>query len=154
MKLTLYRRWCKPTYSIGNIHVDGKFECNSCEDADRGLRKEDTLEKIRSVKVPGETAIPLGIYEVRMDIVSPKYSHVAWYKSLCGGKMPRIMGVPGFEGILIHPGNSALDSLGCVLVGKNTVKGGLTQSREVFKVLYKKMKAAYDRGERITLEIV
>lgn len=154
MRIKTERRWKKETYTIGVLLIDGIRFCETCEDADRGLRKEDTLAKIRSVKVPGETAIPLGTYEVRMDIVSPKYSQVAWYKSLCGGKMPRIMGVPGFEGILIHPGNSALDSLGCILPGRNTVKGGLTQSRDTFKALYKKMKVAHDRGESITLEIV
>jgi hypothetical protein len=67
--------------------------------------------------------------------------------------MPRLKDVPGFEGILIHTGNTALDTLGCILVGKNTIKGKLTESKATFAKLYKQMKAAHDRGEEITIEI-
>jgi hypothetical protein len=63
-----------------------------------------------------------------MDIVSPKFSKKAYYKSFCNGKMPRIMNVKGFEGILIHKGSNADSSAGCIIVGKNTVVGGVTNS--------------------------
>jgi len=154
MKIRVERRWPKDTYTIGKLYVDNILLCNTLEDKDRRLTKDDPLSKIRQVKVPGETAIPKGTYTVRMDIVSPKYAAVTWFKKLCGGKMPRLEGVPGFEGILIHTGNTALDSSGCLLVGKNTKVGQLTASRETFSVLYGKMKAAVDRGEEITIEIV
>ena len=154
MKLKLVRKWKRDTYTIGILYIDGIRFCETCEDRDRGLKQSDAISSIKARKVYGETAIPTGAYEVRMDIVSPKYSAVLWYQSLCGGRMPRIMNVPGFDGVLIHPGNSALDSYGCILVGRNKVKGGLTQSRDTFKALYAKMKASSDRGEKITLEIV
>lgn len=154
MKLKVERKWKKETYTIGILYVDGVRFCETCEDKDRGLLQDNPISYIRSIKVPGETAIPKGEYLLRLDIVSPKYSQVAWYKSLCGGRMPRIMAVPGFEGVLIHPGNNALDSNGCILVGRNTVKGGLTQSRDTFKALYVKLQAAYERGEEITIEII
>lgn len=67
--------------------------------------------------------------------------------------MPRLLNVPGFDGILIHPGNTALDSYGCILVGKNTVKGKITQSKDTFAKLYKELKAAADKGETIEIEI-
>ena len=67
--------------------------------------------------------------------------------------MPRLKNVPGFEGILIHSGSSALDTLGCILVGKNTIVGKLTQSKDTFAKLYKQMKAAHDKKETIELEI-
>ena len=154
MKLKIDRKWKKDTYTVGRLYVDGVYFCNTLEDRDRGLKQTDSYSSIRSRKIYGETAIPTGTYTVTMDVVSPKYSAVSWYKSLCGGKMPRLLGVPGFEGILIHPGSNALDTYGCVLVGKNTVKGGLTSSRDTFASLYKKMKAADDRHESITIEIV
>ena len=153
MKINIDRLWPKETYTVGLLYVDGVRLCETLEDKDRGLRKEDDLSTIRSVKVYGETAIPAGTYKVAMDVVSPKYSAVKWYKDLCGGKMPRLLGVPGFEGILVHPGNTALDSYGCILVGRNTKVGQLTESKATFKKLYKKMKDAYDRGEAITIEI-
>lgn len=153
MRLTVDRRWKKATYTIGILYVDGVRFCETLEDKDRGLKQTDSYSSIRSRKVYGETAIPTGTYEIRMDIVSPKYGAVSWYQNLCGGKMPRLTGVPCFEGILIHPGNTALDSYGCLLVGRNTKVGQVTSSKDTFAALYKKMKAAADRGETITIEI-
>lgn len=154
MNLKLVRKYKKDTYTIGILYVDGVYFCETCEDKDRGLKQTDSLAKIKAVKLPNETAIPTGVYKVRMDIISPKYSQIDFYKELCSGKMPRIMNVPGFEGILVHPGSSALDSSGCVLVGRNKIKGGLTLSRVTFSELYTKMNAAHNRGESITIEIV
>ena len=153
MKLTVDRAWKKDTYTISRLFVDGKRFYEVLEDRDRGLSQHDPLPTILSKKVYAETAIPSGIYNVRMDVVSPKYKAVKWYNTLCGGKMPRLENVPGFDGILIHPGNTALDSSGCLLCGRNTKVGQLTVSRETFSSLYKMMKAAYDRGETITIEI-
>ena len=68
--------------------------------------------------------------------------------------MPRVLGVKGFEGILIHPGNTALDTYGCVLVGDNKKVGQLLNSRRTFEKLYRKMKAAADMNETITLDII
>ncbi len=153
MKLMTDRAWRKDTYTIGRFFVDGMRFYETLEDKDRGLKQTDTLDHILEVKVPGETAIPSGTYEVRIDIVSPKYKAVKWYDDLCGGKMPRIMNVPGYDGILIHPLTSALDSRGCIGVGRNTIKGKLTSSRDTFKALYRKMEEAVKRGETITIEI-
>lgn len=153
MKLMTDRAWRKDTYTIGRFFVDGMRFYETLEDRDRGLKQTDSLDHILKVKVPGETAIPSGTYEVRIDIVSPKYKAVKWYDDLCGGRMPRIMNVPGYDGILIHPLTSALDSRGCIGVGRNTIKGKITSSRETFKALYKKMEEAVKRGETITIEI-
>ena len=153
MKILIDRKWKKETYTIGRLYVDGVLFCNSLEDKDRGLKQTDSLSTIQSKKVYAETAIPTGTYNVRMDVKSPKYSSYSWYKNLCGGNMPRLENVPGFSGILIHPGNTALDSSGCILVGKNTKVGQITDSKNTFSKLYKKMKKAYDKGEKITLEI-
>ena len=153
MKLMTDRAWKKDTYTIGRFFVDGKRFYETLEDKDRGLKQTDSLDYILKVKVPGETAIPSGTYEVRIDIVSPKYKAVKWYDDLCGGRMPRIMNVPGYDGILIHPLTSALDSRGCIGVGRNTIKGKLTSSRDTFKALYRKMEEAVKRGEKIFIEI-
>jgi len=153
MKILVDRKWKKDTYTIGNLYINGKLFCNTLEDKDRGLKQTDPLSTIKAKKVYAETAIPTGKYTVTMNVTSPKYSAVKWYWDLCKGKMPRLLSVKGFEGVLIHPGNTALDSAGCLLVGKNTVKGKLTQSKDTFAKLYKLMKAAADKGEIIELEI-
>ena len=153
MRIKVERRWKKGTYTIGRLYVDGLYYFNTLEDRDRGLRQTDPLSFIKTRKVAGETAIPAGIYGVTMNVTSPKYANVAWYWTLCRGMMPRLLNVPGFEGILIHPGNDALDTRGCILVGKNTKVGKLTESKECFKHLYKLMKDAADKKEQITIEI-
>ena len=153
MKLELERKWPKATYTIGRLYVDGVLFCNTLEDRDRGLKQSDNLDYIKTRKVYGETAVPKGEYLVDMNVTSPKYAAVSWYHQLCLGKMPRLRDVPGFDGILIHPGNTALDTLGCILVGKNTKVGQLTESKETFKALYKEMKKASDKGEAITITI-
>jgi hypothetical protein len=70
-----------------------------------------------------------------------------------GGIVPRLKAVKGFDGVLIHPGNTADDTAGCVLVGRNTVVGGLTASSATFVELMTKMVEADKHGEQITLEI-
>lgn len=153
MKILVDRKWKKETYTIGNLYVNGKLFCNTLEDRDRGLKKTDSLSTIKVKKVYGETAIPTGTYKITMDVTSPKYSAVKWYWNLCKGKIPRLLDVPGFEGILIHPGNTPFDTYGCILVGKNTIKGQVTQSKDTFAKLYKEMKKAVDKKEVIEIEI-
>ena len=156
MKVKVERRWPKPTYTIGRLYIDGIYYCNTLEDRDRGLKQTDPLAYITAKKVAGETAIPKGLYGVAMNVTSPKYAGVAWYWQFCRGKMPRLLAVPGFDGILIHPGgsNGPLDTRGCILVGKNTKVGKLTDSKACFQEVYKLMRAAADRGEEISIEIV
>lgn len=154
MRLKIDRRWKKATYTVGILYVDGVRFCETLEDKDRDLLQTDYISVIKAIKVYGETAIPMGSYWVSLDVLSPKYAGVKWYRDLCEGKMPRLLEVPGFEGILIHPGNHPLDTYGCILVGRNTKVGQLTESKATFQRLYKKMKAARDRGETITIDIV
>lgn len=153
MRLKLIRKYKKDTYTIGQLLVDGAFFCNTLEDKDRGLSQDQPLAVIKAAKVYGETAIPAGVYDIDMETRSPKYAEVEWYRKLNGGYMPTISEVPGYSRVLIHPGNTPLDTLGCVLVGENKVKGQLVNSRATFARLYKLMKDAHDRGEDITLQI-
>ncbi len=154
MRLLVERLWKKEDYTIGKLYVDGEFLCNTLEDKDRGLSNTMPLAEIAKQKKAGITAIPTGTYNVRMDIVSPRYSGKEWYARNCNGsRMPRLENVPGFEGILIHPGNTDADTFGCILVGKNDVKGMVTKSKEYFLQLYKMLHAAYKRGERIEIII-
>lgn len=153
MRLKLIRRYKKDTYTIGQLLVDGAFFCNTLEDKDRGLTQDMPLPVIKAAKVYGETAIPAGVYDIDMETRSPKYAGVEWYRKLNGGYMPTICEVPGYTRVLIHPGNTPLDTMGCVLVGQNKVKGQLVNSRATFARLYKLMKDSHDRGEDITLQI-
>ena len=153
MELVLDRKYKKDTYTIGNLYVNGTWFCNTLEDKDRGLAQSMPSEKIKLLKVYGETAIPTGRYIVRLDIVSPKYNGVKWYRDNFAGRMPRLESVKGFSGILIHPGTTALDSLGCILVGLNKQKGKILDSRATFLSLWKTLEAARKNKETIYLTV-
>lgn len=154
MKLRLERKYKKETYTIGRLYCDGQFICNTVEDKDRGISDKDSLDKIKKVKVYAQTAIPTGMYKITLDVVSPKFNQKSYYKSFCGGRLPRLLNVKGFDGILIHKGLNANSSAGCIIVGMNTIKGGVTDSQKCFEKLYKMMKEARDRGEDIEIEII
>lgn len=153
MRIILTRKEKASEYTAGCLYVDGTYFCDTIEDCDRGLHAKLTLAEVRRRKVPGRTAIPLGTYDVTLDVKSPKYGNVQWYKDLCGGYMPRLVDVMGFEGILIHPGNTAEDSEGCILVGRYEGHGCVSNSKRTFESLYKRFAMARDKGEKITIEI-
>ena len=153
MELTVERKWNKKDYTVGNLYINGSKFCNTLEDTNRNLYSFMSEYQIAQIKVYGKTAIPYGTYDVDMETISPKYSTRQWYVQNCrGGRMPRIKGVRGFQGILIHPGNTADDSLGCLLVGRNTQVGRLTDSKATFKKLYDIMADAHRNGEKITIK--
>ena len=152
MRLKLIRKYKLPAYTVGKLYIDGVYFCDTLEDTDRGLSESMSLEEIARRKVYGATAIPYGSYGVKMNIVSPKYAkRNPIYTRKYGHRLPRLINVKGFEGVLIHAGNTANDTYGCVLVGKNTVKGKVLQSQATWKALMDRLLT--DRNN-ITIEIV
>ena len=154
MELIVDRKWKRQSYTISNLTIGGKWFCNVLEDADRGLDSSMCIAKILELKKPSITAIPRGTYEVTLDVYSPKFGSKSFYKEVCNGKLPRLLNVKGFEGILIHAGNTDKDTAGCLLVGVNKVKGQVINSRETFRELYKLLKDVHDKGEKITIKIL
>jgi hypothetical protein len=152
MKLLLKRTFKGPQYTIGKLYVNGVYECDTLEDTDRGLYQTQSLLEIQNKKVYGQTAIPYGTYKIDMNTVSPKFKDRSWAK-FCGGKLPRLIDVKGYEGVLIHVGNKAEDTLGCILVGENKIKGQVISSTDTFKKLYDRLKTAHDNHEPITITI-
>ena len=140
MEVLIDRKYKKKAYTIGIVSIDGVQFCNSMEDTDRGLQQWMSVAEIAEKKIAGETAIPAGKYKVTMTY-SPKYKR----------DMPQIMNVKGFSGIRIHSGNSAKDSLGCVLFGKNDLVGWISNSRATCEKFEQLLKAA---GGSCDLEIV
>ena len=143
MKLLLKRIARKDTYTIGRLYVDGKYFCDTLEDTDRGLSQELPVTVNRAKKRAGVTAIPFGTYRVTMGVKSPKFSRCAQYK-FCDGKLPRLVNVPAFEGVLIHIGNTPKDTEGCILVGRNTQVGKVLESTATFRKLYAVLQDAKD----------
>lgn len=142
MNIELKRIARKNTYTIGKLSINGKYFCDTLEDRDRGIMQDDKLDYVKKIKIPNQTAIPTGTYKITLDVVSPKFSVKDFYKKVCNGKLPRLIDVPGYEGILIHVGDGPKShelTAGCILVGKNTVVGQLTDGKNVFTALYKEL---------------
>lgn len=144
MEIIVRRLYKKEDYTIGKLYINGVYECDTLEDKVRDFNNEQ--------KVYGRTAIPYGKYEVTLNVQSPKYANKSSY-IWCGGYLPRLINVPHFDGILIHSGNTAEHSSGCILVGENKVKGMVLYSMETLKRIYAKLKSASNRGEQIWITI-
>lgn len=117
----------------GSLFVDGVLECHTLED------------EVRPSKIAQRTAIPAGTYKVILTI-SPKFGKI----------MPRLVDVPGFDGILIHSGHDEHDTWGCILTGGGFDKAGdiiAGTSRPAFAALFAKLEAAKKRGESIDITI-
>ena len=152
MNIVIDRKWKKDTYTIGNLYINGVLFSNTLEDKDRGLTSSMTLEEISKKKIYGQTAIPSGTYEVKMTY-SNRFHSRAWGKKY-NGKVPELRNIKGFGGVRIHPGNKAADTLGCILVGKNSIKGMVTNSQAYYyKLLDDYIVPAVKKGEKITLTI-
>ena len=101
-----------------------------------------------------EIVLPAGTYRIRMNTVSEKSKDRAWARPY-GGIVPRLVAVPNFEGVLIHPGNTAADTDGCILVGNNREKGKVLDSQKRYRQLMDEyLIPAARAGEEITIEIV
>jgi uncharacterized protein DUF5675 len=101
-----------------------------------------TLEdRVRPVKIFGQTAIPAGTYEV----VVNQSAH--FHKLL-----PELVDVPNFEGVRIHSGNKPADTEGCILVGTTKGTNEINNSRVAFDALFPKIQAAVAH-EKVFIEI-
>lgn len=141
MQLELKRIALKPTYTIGKLYIDGNYYCDTIEDKVIDLNKngkfDDGIDKVMH-----ETAIPYGTFKVIVNY-SPKFKR----------ELPRLLNVPYFEGILIHNGVTQNNSSGCIIIGKNTEVGKVTNSHFYMSNLTALIKAEQDKGNPITITI-
>ena len=134
MRLTLNRCWFTEKTTIGKLSVDEVFECYTLEDKYRG---DDMAAKVKA-----ETAIPCGHYAVAIN-----------HSQRFGVEMPLLLEVPGFQGIRIHPGNTAADTEGCILVGRQRDIDKVTLSRVAYEALFAKLKTAFVGAEPIYITV-
>ncbi len=130
MKLRLIREPTSDGATLGVLFIDQVWFCWTLEDP------------IRDVKIPHQTCIPPGFYDVALTH-SPKFGRV----------LPEVLNVPGFTGIRIHPGNDAGDTDGCILCGYERGDAVVTHSRQAHTDLEAQMHLAVSQRESIVLEI-
>lgn len=106
MKVKVIRKEFTEKSTISDVLIDGEFFCYALEDKDRNLKDSDTLAYVKLNKIFGVTAIPTGTYKMKLSM-SNRFKRI----------LPEIMNVKGYEGVRIHRGNTAEDSLGCLILG-------------------------------------
>ena len=141
MEITLIRFAYRSDYTIGKMYVNDAYFCDTLEDTNRDLNKNGRFDN-GETKVYGSTCIPFGHYTVDLTM-SAHFKRV----------LPILVGVPDFAGVRIHRGNEPSDTLGCILVGENKIKGKVINSTPYEEKLVQMMKAAQRRGETISITI-
>jgi len=121
---------------------DGAFICDTLEDVVREPAGWQPGDPIMEWKVPGETAIPAGRYRVTI-------THSAHF----GRDLPLLEGVPGFDGVRIHSGNTAADTEGCILTGKRMGPATVVESRKAFLDVYLRIKDELDAGREVWISV-
>lgn len=141
MKLKVIREVKNDICTIGSLFINGEFFCYTLEDKDRGLKQTDSLLFINAKKIFGLTAIPSGTYKLIVN-QSPKFKRM----------LPRILDIKGFDGVLIHRGNTADHSLGCLLVGYKKGENSIFESTKAEADLVNRL--LLHNQESHTIEIV
>lgn len=157
--LLLERVFTCKDYTVGHLYSlssNGHKEliCDVIEDCDRGLTSSMSLNEISNIKVKCQTAIPTGIYKITLNVFSPSFGKRPYYANFCNGKLPRLLNVKGFDGILMHRGVDASSSCGCLILGYNTNKGQVTNSQMAFEKTYNILLKALKENNNIDIEII
>ncbi len=141
MELLVQREPSTLSCTPGSLSIDGAFECYTLEDVVR----EVPGQPVASWKIPNETAIPVGRYQVIID-VSQHFG---------GRLMPHILNVLGYDGVRIHSGNTAADTDGCILLGQVRAldKNQVFQSHDAYNAFFPKLQAAIDRKEPVYITV-
>lgn len=135
------RKFFGTDYTIGRMSVDNQQICDTLEDTVRDKNNDGDLNDPGEEKIFGETAIPKGVYKMIIN-----------YSQRFKCNMPLLLNVPGFEGIRIHPGNDAKNTEGCILLGFNTEKGKVTNSRVAWNKFMNIILASHQKEWIITIE--
>ena len=133
MDIKLIRDTFAEDYTLGEVRIGGTRFCYSVE---------DKVRETNETKVFGKTAIPYGTYEVQMTMSNR-------FKVL----MPLLVGVPGFEGVRIHSGNTSADTEGCLILGYQRTANGVAESRLACAEMYNQIEYAIKLGQKVTIEI-
>lgn len=147
MKLDVVRTQFGKDATNGMLFVDGVFEAFTLED------------EVRDKKIKGETAIPLGEYEIKLRTVGGFHSkYTERYGAAFHKGMLELQSVPGFQYILIHTGNTDSHTAGCLLIGETQQDldkgkdGFIGGSGNAYKKFYPKVRDALIAREKVTIK--
>lgn len=127
--------------TIGELSINGVFQCYTLEDVVRDKNNDGDLADVGEEKVYGKTAIPRGTYNVVITM-SNRFKK----------ELPLLQNVPGFAGIRIHSGNKAEDTEGCLLLGRAIGVDTVMQSKLAMADFMPKLREGFKNG-KVTITI-
>jgi len=144
MEIFLQRMKDNTDSTIGAMYINGELECFTLEDT------------YHETKIPGETRIPEGTYEIKLRNeggMTKKYaSRYPFHKG-----MLHLQNVDNFKWVYIHTGNNEDHTEGCILVGNSVscTPGAQHVGASVlaYKRIYPKIAKAIEKGETVTIEV-
>lgn len=141
MQITVLRLPPSADFMLSALYIGAKLQCLGVED------------EPRAVKVPGETAIPDGSYEMRFRTVGKMHqSYLAKFGDVFHKGMLEVCDVPNFTAVLHHIGNTDDNTEGCYLVGRSAnISGFIAESTSAYKDYYPQVRDALLRGEKVTI---
>lgn len=125
--------------TLSKLSIDGAFICDILEDVVREKKGFSVFQW----KIKGVTAIPAGRYEVYL-IDSPNF----------GPNTLALRNVPGYEDIRIHGGNTAVDTLGCLLTGTRNSANTVASSQIALKKLKSILWPHFANAEKVFITIL
>ena len=132
-------------YTRGILLIDDKFECYTIEDG------------YRDVKEWGQSRIPNGTYEIGLRTQGALHSKYKKRFTKTHVGMLQIENVYNYRYVLVHIGNTARDTSGCILVGEKIGNiGGVSavlRSEVAYTKLYPKIARKIKSGEKCILKI-
>ena len=158
MELVLTRIAKRRNYTIGRLaiikeeneeyrtYTYEEYFCDTLEPTVLELKTKVSKDAVLRSPAKAQSLKPFAIPEGRYAVVisySPKFRE--W--------LPILLGVPAFSGIRIHAGNTAKDTQGCILVGRNQIVGKVLESRKWLYELKQKIVKAKDKGEPVWITI-
>ena len=146
MKITLQRSASNQNETVGILSIDGIPSCVTCED-----------EK-RNVKLAKETRIWAGTYKLGLRTEGGHHEKYAKQFPAIHKGMLELQGVPQFQFILIHIGNTESDTDGCILVGEKIYIGesgkmSIENSTLAYQRVYKKIIDEISSGAEVWITI-
>ncbi len=140
MELGLKRTWPDSNCTIGELFIGGGAS-RECYILEPPVREIEGMP-LAKWKVPGHTAVPRGRYRV-IRRFSPKHGKV----------VPWLTGIPGFEDVEIHSGNTVIDTEGCLLPGMERGNESVFKSVAAFNSLDLKIAGAIESGDEVFITI-
>lgn len=149
MEILLKRKDQTKNATFGELYINNELQCYTIED----IKREN--------KVYGKTRIPDGTYEIQLrnqGRVWKKYmlqDRFSCIKEVLQYGLPHLQKVPNFRYILIHCGNTAIDTKGWILPGliKNIDIERIEQSTAAFIKIFPLIAKPIINGEKVYIKI-